>query len=499
MEGAARNFFYIMRKFKKAFLSAMTWAAILASGRLATATETSPLDLARQLNEAFIQVADQASDSVVVIIVTGKTTEDESDELGPFMDSLPPEIRKYLEEHSGRQHRNQPHKFEGLGSGIIVTADGYILTNNHVVENADKIVVRFKDGRQFDGVVKGTDPESDVAVIKIAASGLTPAKLGDSDATRVGEFVVAIGAPFELSYSVTVGHVSAKGRSFEREMGPSYADQDFIQTDASINPGNSGGPLVNLYGEVVAINTMIQGLNTGIGFAIPINLAKRVMLHLISEGKYTRSWLGIGIGDLREDHDFQTLDGKLAPDVKEGVIVKEIRSDGPAAKSELRAGDVITAVDSKPVKTSRQLKDEIATQAAGHVTVLDVVRASEHLSIKVAVAALPVDDEAAVEPHHSSPQSGPVWLGLSIEPVSKSMSVKNHLEGVVVTAVQPESAAAQSGIVAGDVITEINRKHIATPRQFRDAIKAADASGGIMINLVSKGATRFVVVKDDGK
>ena len=160
--------------------------------------------------------------------------------------------------------------------------------------------------------VKGTDPESDIAVIKIKATGLTPAKLGDSDSTRVGEFVLAIGAPFALSYSVTFGHVSAKGRSFEGDTA-GYADQDFIQTDASINPGNSGGPLVNLYGEVIAINTMIEGMNTGIGFAVPINLAKRVKDHLIAEGKFTRSWIGIRIEDLRDDPDYQSSRRQTGP------------------------------------------------------------------------------------------------------------------------------------------------------------------------------------------
>ncbi len=284
LEARTPEIFAIMKTFKTTLLSATVAAALLGCAGICAARDTSPLDLARQLNEAFIQVADQASKSVVVIKITGKSTENDGDDSGSFLDSLPPEWRRYFEGRAGHG-RSRPQKVEGEGSGIVVTADGYILTNNHVVENADTIKVRFKDGREFDGEVKGTDPESDVAVVKIKASGLTPAKLGDSDATRVGEFVLAVGAPFTLSYSVTFGHVSAKGRSFEGEMGGAYADQDFIQTDASINPGNSGGPLVNLCGEVIAINTMIEGMNTGIGFAVPINLAKRVMAHLIRRGQ----------------------------------------------------------------------------------------------------------------------------------------------------------------------------------------------------------------------
>ncbi len=438
---------------------------------------------------------------MVVIEVVAKSTENDGDESGSFLDSLPEEWRRYFEQHGGRR-RSRPRTVMGEGSGIVVSRDGYILTNNHVVENAERIKVRFKDGREFSGVVKGTDPESDVAVIKINASDLTAAKLGNSDTTRVGEFVLAVGAPFTLSYSVTFGHVSAKGRSFESEMGGAYADQDFIQTDASINPGNSGGPLVNLYGEVIAINTMIEGMNTGIGFAIPINLAKRVMAHLIDEGKYTRSWLGIGIMDLRDDPDYQTLDGKLAPDAKDGVVVREIRADGPAAKSDLRPGDVITAVDDQAIKTSRQLKDEIASKAPGHLTVLNVVRAREHLSIKVTVAALPAEEEMAGQAHSQNGEAEAVSLGLTVAPLTKDLASQYGIEkisGVVVTEVQQDSVAEENGIKAGDVITEINRKRVTNASQFREAIKTADAKSGIMINLISDGASRFVVLKNTGK
>jgi serine protease Do len=501
LEDWTRKDFAIMKTFNTFLLGAVTAVAVLAGAGLCSARDTSPIDLARQLNEAFIQVAEQASGSVVVIKITGKSTENDTDEMGSFLDSLPPELRRYWEEHSSRHHSRQ-QKVHGEGSGIVVTADGYILTNNHVVENADKIIVRFKDGREYEGKVKGTDPESDVAVIKINATGLTPAKLGDSDATRVGEFVLAIGAPFELSYSVTFGHVSAKGRSFEKEMGPTYADQDFIQTDASINPGNSGGPLVNLYGQVIAINTMIEGLNTGIGFAIPINLAKRIMAHLIGEGKYTRSWLGIGIGDLRDDPEFGTLGGSLAPDTKDGVVVIEIGSDGPAAKSDLRPGDVITAVDEKTVTTSRQLKDEIAAKPPGHVTALNVVRGRQHLLIKVTVAELPPEEALAAEKRPSHTQAEEMSFGLTVKPLTKDLAAQNGIEnaqGVIVTEVEQDSPADESGVKVGDVITEVNRKHISNPRQFREAIKSGDAKGGIILNLINDGASRFVVLKDEAK
>jgi len=251
-------------------------AAVMASGQPVLAKDSPALILARQLNEAFVEVADQVSPSVVVLYIRQKVNAKDAEEGSSFWDLLPPEYRRHFHHQGGAQ----PEWLEGEGSGIIISPDGYILTNNHVVEDADEIEVRLKDGRKFTGEVKGVDPSTDIAVVKIKATGLTAAKLGDSDASRVGEFVLAIGAPFELNDTVTVGHVSAKGRVFEHE-----ADLDFIQTDAKILPGNSGGPLVNLYGEVIGINTMIEGLDSGIGFAVPINIAKRIKDHLINEGK----------------------------------------------------------------------------------------------------------------------------------------------------------------------------------------------------------------------
>jgi serine protease Do len=480
-------------------------AALALNAAPALPKDSSPLELARQLNEAFIQVADSVSAAVVIIEVTEKAGDTSDSDEGSFWDLLPPELRRRFEDHGATPHnrkRNHQPKVQGEGSGIVISPDGYILTNNHVVENAEKIIVRFKDGKFYEAEVKGTDAESDIAVIKIKATGLTAAKLGDSDTTRVGEFVLAIGAPFMLTYSVTVGHVSAKGRSFENEMGGAYADQDFIQTDASINPGNSGGPLVNLYGEVIAVNAMIEGMHTGIGFAIPINLAKKVMNHLMNEGKYTRSWIGIGIADLKNDRDYLSLDRKIAPDVQDGVVVEEIMPDGPASKSDLHPGDVITAVDSKTIQTSRQLKDEIAAKKPGQTTVLTVVRGKEHLSIKVTPDALPNGKETASNSQSGNGDAAESPLGLTVQALTKEVAEQYGVtasSGVIVTAVDQDSPADEQGIKAGDVITEINRKRVSNPRQFRDALKAADSKAGLMINLITDGASRFVVLKDTSR
>lgn len=462
----------------------------------AAAKDSSPaLDMARQLNQAFIEVADTVSPAVVVITVVQKPN---TRGLGGAEDSiwemLPPELRKKLGKWGA--HPRVPSLIS-RGSGIIVSEDGYILTNNHVVENGSKITVRFKDGKEMDAEVKGTDPESDIAVLKIKASGLTPAKLGDSDKTRVGEFAIAIGAPFDLSYSVTVGHVSAKGRSFEGYFGESYSDQDFIQTDASINPGNSGGPLVNLYGEVIGINTMIRGMNTGIGFAIPINLVKRVKDHLIAEGKFTRSWIGVRIGDVKALSSFKDLDPGLLPNVEEGVVVDEIEANSPAARSSLKPFDVIVAVDGEAVKTPRQLKDMISTKKVGQNVTLDVVRGSKHFAVKLKTEALPVENNEKVKPQ-AGDQGEESALGLSVQTMNRELADQfdeQMIEGVIVTSVETDSPADEQGIKPGDIINEVNRKPVTNARDFREMLKKADPKRSLLLNVVSGGSIRMVVLR----
>jgi serine protease Do len=476
-----------MKTIKPKAVGLLAAAAIMASGPRTEARYSPALDLARQLNEAFVEVADQVAPAVVVIDVRQKAKDKQTDDGGSFWNIFPPELRRRFQNHGGSHEQI----LEGEGSGLVISPDGYILTNNHVVEGADEIIVKLKDGRTFAGEVKGADPESDIAVVKIKATGLTAAKLGDSDATRVGEFVLAIGAPFELSDTVTVGHISAKGRTFEQD-----ADQDFIQTDAKILPGNSGGPLVNLYGEVIGINTMIEGLDTGIGFAVPINLAKRVKDHLINEGKFNRAWLGIIIHELKDDKDYLNLEGRLAPDARDGVVVEAILPGGPASKSDLRPGDVITAVDGRTVQTARQLRNEIAEKKPGSATVLVVVRGKQHLTITAMPTPTPTEDVLAVKA-----SAEPANFGLTVKGLTKELAEQYGVDlvsGVIVTAVDQDSLADARGIKTGDVITEINRQRISTPRQFRDAVKSADPKRGLMVNLVSEGASRFVVLKDSG-
>jgi serine protease Do len=475
---------------------------LVFSSRTASAKEPSAnLQLARQLNQAFVEVAENVSPSVVVITVTpkaGVTTMDE-EENSPF-ENLP---REYRRRFFRRQLEEQPTV--GQGSGIIIRPDGYILTNGHVVEEAETIDVRLQNGRTFKATVRGVDAQSDLAVIKIAAHDLPVAVLADSTKTRVGEFAIAIGAPFSLDYSVTFGHVSAKGRTdILPGFGPAMMDQDFIQTDANINPGNSGGPLVNIEGEVMGINTLIRGLHTGIGFAIPSNLAREVSDQLISDGKFKRAWLGIGIRAFREDADLR----ELIKGIEDGVVVSAILTNGPASKSDLKASDVITAVDGKPVSNPQQLRGEVRGKKIGQPITLDVFRPDSSggaKMVKVQVKPAEWDEPVTVTANTKrSPgeERDTAGLGMSVRTLTHELAAKfgvEMIQGVVVVAVQDGTPAARKGIKPGDILTQMDHKYVANPKQFREAIKNADVKKGVVINLVSGDAARFEVLREEAE
>ncbi|MBI1841774.1 MAG: trypsin-like peptidase domain-containing protein, partial [Verrucomicrobia bacterium] len=290
-----------------------------------TLRATEALDLARQLNVAFAAAAEKAAASVVVITVTSKTGGPAPEGNATWdLPDLSPEIRRFFEGKMARPEpapaRDLPVRiaYENQGSGVILREDGFLLTNAHVVENAEKISVRFPDGSDSLAEVAGTDAASDLAVLKVKTPRGRAARMGDSDRLKVGEFAIAIGAPFELDASVTFGHISAKGR--QNILEDQGLDQDFLQTDAQINPGNSGGPLVNIEGEVIGINTLIRGMRTGIGFAIPINQAREVAEQLMKHGRYTRPWLGIAVRSLRENPEWRDV----FPECRDGIVVKEI-------------------------------------------------------------------------------------------------------------------------------------------------------------------------------
>jgi serine protease Do len=476
------------------------------------AKDSPAVEYARQLNQAFIEVADKVSPAVVVIRVAQRASSLNLDEGNPFWDLLPREYRRQLEEQHKREMEKQEDEetdgrepmFNGQGSGIVIREDGFILTNGHVVEDARRIRVRLKNGKEYDAEVRGRDPQSDLAVLKIDAQALPVARFADSSRTRVGEFAIAIGAPFDLDYSVTFGHVSAKGRSNiirDRSM-----DQDFIQTDANINPGNSGGPLVNIDGEIIGINTLIRGLHTGIGFAIPANFAKAVADQLVDKGKFTRAWLGVEITALRDYLQRDPAFKDFAPDLGEGVVVTGVVRNGPAAKARVRASDIITAVDGRPVTTAQELRNEIRSKPLGETIVVDVRRNKKPLQLKVKAEAWPdppATPVAAARPKPAEQEESEAF-GVTVESLSAAGAARfgvenlDGLEGVIITTVQENSPAARRGLRPGDVITGLNQKNIASLRQFRDALKTVDLKQGVIVNFISDGVNKFETLKAAG-
>jgi len=379
-----------------------------------------------------------------------------------------------------------PQRQRSLGSGFIIDGDGSILTNNHVVENAQKIVVKLgSDDQEYEAKVVGRDPKTDIAVIKInAKTGLPAATLGDSDSLEVGEWVVAIGNPFGLDSTVTSGIVSAKGRHIGQ--GP-Y--DNFIQTDASINPGNSGGPLINLRGEVVGINTAIfsrSGGNIGIGFAIPINLVKEVLPQLRGKGKVTRGFLGVLIQKVTPE-----IAESLGVDRARGALVANVSKDGPADKAGVKVGDVIIEFDGKEVKDSGDLPIIVARTPVDKKVRMKVLRDKKEILLTVAVGELKDEEVVAAAPEKGE-------LGLTVQRLTPQMAEGLGLdktEGVVVTGVEPGSAADEAGIRRGDVILEVDRKSIRNLDEYKKAVAAIRKGRGVLF-LVRRGDnTLFLALK----
>ena len=378
-----------------------------------------------------------------------------------------------------------PQRQRNLGSGFLIDSDGSILTNNHVVENAQKIIVKLADEQEYEAKVIGRDPKTDIAVIKIDAKvGLTAASLGDSDGLEVGEWVMAIGNPFGLDSTVTSGIVSAKGRHIGQ--GP-Y--DNFIQTDASINPGNSGGPLINLRGEVIGINTAIfsrTGGNMGIGFAIPVNLVKELLPQLRGKGKVTRGYLGVLIQKVTPD-----IAESLGMDKSQGALVANVSKDGPADKSGVKVGDVIIEFDGKEVKDSGDLPIIVARTPVDKKVRMKVLRDKNELTLNVAVGEL--KDEEVVA---SVPEKGE--LGLTVQRLTPQIAESLGLEkaeGVVVSAVEPGSAGDEAGIRRGDVVVEIDRKPIRSLDEYKKSVTTIRKGKGVLF-LVRRGeSTLFLALK----
>ena len=362
---------------------------------------------------------------------------------------------------------------KSLGSGFIVDREGYIITNNHVVENADEIKVKLSNGKEFEAKVVGRDPKTDLALIRIkGAPDLQPLQLGDSDASKVGSWVVAIGSPFGLEQTITAGIVSAKGRT----IGAGPYD-NFIQTDASINPGNSGGPLINTKGEVVGINTAIIASGQGIGFAIPVNMAKEVMPQLKDKGKVTRGWIGVGIQEMTPE-----LAKSFGLKEKKGAIVSQVFKDGPADKAGIQQGDVIMEFDGKEISESKDLPRIVAAIPVGKSVAVKLSRNGNITTKDLKVGEM----EEKITETAKAPSGKKLGIAVqNITPqIAEALSLKDT-RGAVVAQVEPGSVAANAGIQQGDVIREVNRKPVNDARNFIRRIE--EAKGGSLLLLIQRG------------
>src|SRR5215208_2473478 len=450
-------------------------------------------DVVHQLNNAFAKVFETVAPGVVIIETSKKSEVSESSPLDDLFFQGPPD------ENRSRKNSSTTRPVQTEGSGFVVRPDGYILTNVHVIEDADKIDVKLRDGREFPARVVGADERTDIAVIKVDGKNLPVVQLGDSDGVRVGQFAFAIGAPFKLDYTFTYGVISGKGRCKLLQTG-GYSISDYLQTDASINPGNSGGPLCDIDGKVIGMNTLINGMNRGLGFAIPINMAKAIGGELIAGHKIVRPWLGIRIETLGDDPSIRDL----FKSADKGVVVRTIEADAPASKSNLRPFDVITHVDGSAVTSDSQLQHEILKKKVGQNVELTVSRKGQTIKVPVKTGELPDEITRAsnqpVQPSEPKPSrdGGIGKFGLQVQELTKDVAERLHLstqQGVIVTDVDDNSAASAQGIEREDVITEVDGKPVTNVQSFREALNKADPKRGVLLYLDRKGSKTFAVLK----
>ena len=376
----------------------------------------------------------------------------------------------------------------GAGSGVIISTDGYILTNNHVVDGAKEVTVTFSNKKEYEAEVIGVDPKTDLAVLKVAAERPLPAAaLGNSESLRVGDWVVAIGNPFGLNHTVTSGIVSAKGRV----IGAGPYD-DFIQTDASINPGNSGGPLFNMKGEVVGINTAIIPQGQGIGFAIPVNTAKPLIPQLVSDGVVTRGYLGVNIQSVTPE-----LAKALGVDESAGALVADVTPGSPAEKGGIRRGDIIVAYEGKDVKDHHNLPAMVAATPVGEKAAVTVLRDGQERKLTVKVGKLPAETVRRENP--DVPAKGR-W-GLQLHDLTPEIGQQLRLDtdqGVVVVGVEPGSPAYEAGIRRGDVIVEVNRQPVNSVDEIKESIRTSKDKNNLLLLVQRSGGKMYVPLEQQG-
>jgi serine protease Do len=452
---------------------------------------------ARRLLDQFAGAFESAATSVdqsVVPILSEQTVPAQMAFFSPFpgqQNSGPEDmLRRFF---FAPPRRSQPEeRLQSLGSGVIATADGYILTNNHVVENADRLTVITSDRKRHEAEVIGVDPETDLAVVKIDAESLVPATFGDSDGLRVGQWVIAVGNPLQMLHSVTAGIISATGRS-----AVGIADyEEFIQTDASINPGNSGGALADLDGRVIGINTAIAsptGGNVGVGFAIPINMARQVMDQLIDHGSISRGFLGVTIQDLDE-----TLADTLGIGQARGALVGDVTSGSPADKAGIRRGDVIVSLDGHEVVDAAALRNDVAAIEPGTRVDVGVERDGHETRLTVQLGERPSSHETAGQA--AAPESAQRRLGLSVQELTPELA--SHLgyegaRGALIAGAEAGSPAERAGLRRGDLIVEVNRTPVNSVGDLRRVLSEAEMDAAVLL-LVRRGdSTFFVAIEPD--
>lgn len=480
-----------MRKVSKSLVSKSPFVLLFCSFLLVSVFSSSVMakdigkEQLRKTGKAFASIAKKVSPAVVFIKIEKNMAQPSGMQFfSPFGDDF---LRQFFGNQRFREHQPRQRKVIGQGSGFIVSKNGYILTNNHVVGDTDKVTVRLQDGREFTAKIVGTDPRSDVAVIKIKAKNLPVLPLGDSDALEVGEWVIAVGNPFGLSHTLTAGIVSAKGRN---SLG--IADyENFIQTDAAINPGNSGGPLVNLDGKAVGMNTAIfseSGGYMGIGFAIPINMAKSIMKQLIKTGSVTRGYLGIIIQKLSPE-----LAKSFGIENRKGILVSQVTKDSPADKAGLKRGDIIIGFNGIPVEKIGVFRNKVAIESPGTRDTVEILRDNKKLSLSIVIGTLPDKDNEKPGAPHSMEE-----IGLTVQTLTRNLAEKYNYQGekgVVVTNVTPGSPAEEASIRPGSLISEVNRKPIENVSQFQHAIDSTSKQGSLLLLVKDGKYSRYIVIE----
>jgi serine protease Do len=455
-----------------------------------SSTASDQVSDARRISNAFVTVAGRLAPSVVRItsrqhVANASSSENRSMQgFDPFEDT--PFERFFQDFRHGAP--STPVPMVGMGSGVVIDDQGHILTNNHVVADADEMDVTFVDGTELPAKLVGRDPRTDVAVIEVDASKakVQPATWGDSDKLQVGEWVIAIGNPFGLDHSVTVGVLSAKGRY---GFAPGKLE-DFLQTDASINPGNSGGPLVNLDGQVVGINTMIAGLGTGVGFAVSEAIARPIVQQLIETGKVTRPYIGILMQSMTPQ--LRQAIGEKAPE--KGALVSQVMDKSPAKEAGVQEGDVVLKVDGQPTADSREVQRVVLGKKVGEKIKLDVWRQGKEQEITVRTATERRDNETAVAGGRNDKEGK---LGLSLQTLSPEIAsrlgIDEDAKGAVITAVQPGSPADVAGLREGDVVVGVDQSAVASADDVADKLHAK-REGGHLVRIERSGGAFFVAI-----